>query len=178
MVLDKKSLRKKIMKMRLDMSEKQYHDLSHFIIDELKNREEFQQAKTIAVYLSYHHEVDTWELVQEMIKMKTICVPVIKDHHQMDFVEIQDLKSLKKNKYGIAEPCKGKVIDKNDIDVMIVPLVGYNNDNYRLGYGGGYYDRYLIDYHGKTIGLAFTFQKIEDYIPEEHDMPLDVILTK
>ena len=59
MVLDKKSLRKKIMKMRLDMSEKQYHDLSHFIIDELKNREEFQQAKTIAVYLSYHHEVDT-----------------------------------------------------------------------------------------------------------------------
>ena len=158
MVLDKKSLRKKIMKMRLDMSEKQYHDLSHFIIDELKNREEFQQAKTIAVYLSYHHEVDTWELVQEMIKIKTICVPVIK--------------------YGIAEPCEGKVIDKNDIDVMIVPLVGYNNDNYRLGYGGGYYDRYLIDYHGKTIGLAFTFQKIEDYIPEEHDMPLDVILTK
>lgn len=178
MELDKKTLRKKIIKMRLDMNELDYHRLSHFIINQLKNTPEFQQAHTIAIYLSYHHEVDTWNLMKEIIGTKQLCVPVVKKNHQMDFVELHDFKSLKKNKYGIDEPENGKVIDKNDIDLIIVPLVAFNNDLYRLGYGGGYYDRYLCDYQGKTIGLAFSFQKIENYRPEKHDIPLDMILTE
>ena len=68
-------------------------------------------------------------------------------------------------------------IEKDQLYLMIVPLVGYNQNNYRLGYGGGYYDRYLKNYNGYTIGLAYTFQYLKDYQPEFFDIPLNQIIT-
>lgn len=178
MVLDKKTLRKKIIKMRLDMDDTTYHRLSHFIIEKLKQTDEFVSANTVAIYLSYNHEVDTWTLIKEMLNKKILCVPVIDKNNQMHFVKINDLKCLQKNKYGIYEPIAGETIAKNKIDLIIVPIVAYNNNQYRLGYGGGYYDRYLFDYCGKTIGIAFQFQKVEDYYPEKHDIALNKIITE
>ena len=84
---------------------------------------------------------------------------------------------MQKNKYGILEPDEKIEIDKDQLDLMIVPLVGYNQNNYRLGYGGGYYDRYLKNYNGYTIGLAYTFQYLKDYQPEFFDIPLNQIIT-
>lgn len=178
MVLDKKTLRKKIIKMRLDMDDITYHRLSHFIIEKLKKTDEFISANTVAIYLSYNHEVDTWPLIKEMINKKTLCVPVIDKNNQMHFVKLDDLRCLEKNKYGIYEPVSGETIDKNNIDLIIVPIVAYNHDNYRLGYGGGYYDRYLFDYRGKTIGIAFRFQREDHYFPENHDIALNKIMTE
>lgn len=175
---DKKALRKKLIKMRSDMDEMTYHRLSHFIINQLKLTDDFISAKTIGVYLSYNHEVETWQLIKETFGLKRICVPVVEKDKQMHFVQINHFHDLKKNKYGIYEPIEGNIIDKNDIDLIIVPLVGYNDDRYRLGYGGGYYDRYLKDYKGKTVGIAFQLQKLLDYIPESHDIALDQIITE
>ncbi|MGN1182680.1 MAG: 5-formyltetrahydrofolate cyclo-ligase, partial [Faecalibacillus sp.] len=128
--------------------------------------------------LSYNHEVDTWQLIKDSIDTKQICVPVIQEDHRMDFVHIHNFHDLKKNKYGIYEPEYGQIIEKKDIDLIVVPLVGYSNDNYRLGYGGGYYDRYLENYKGQTIGLAFQLQKLDQYLPEDHDIALHKIITE
>lgn len=178
MVLDKKILRKEMIRMRLDIDDLTYHRLSHFIIEKLKQTDDFASANTIGIYLSYNNEVDTWQFIKDVINVKTICVPVIEQNQQMNFVQISQWSKFKKNKYGIDEPVSGRIINKNEIDLIVVPLVAYNDDNYRLGYGGGYYDRFLKDYHGKTIGIAFQMQRLKEYIPEKHDIPLYKIITE
>ena len=94
---------------------------------------------------------------------------------EMYFTLYQD--KMIKNKYGIDEPIDKQEINKEFLDLMIVPLVGYDANCYRLGYGGGYYDRYLKDFNAPTIGLAYSFQYIEHYQSEDFDIPLDDIIT-
>ena len=83
---------------------------------------------------------------------------------------------MEKNKYGIDEPLDKQEINKDMLDLMIVPLVGYDANKYRLGYGGGYYDRYLKDFKAPAIGLAYSFQYIKHYQPENFDIPLDDLI--
>ena len=156
MELDKKQLRKQLIQMRLAFDD--YQKQSHFIIEKLKKDPRFIKGKRIGIYLSYKHEVDTWKLIEELY-----------------FTLYQD--KMIKNKYGIDEPIDKQEINKEFLDLMIVPLVGYDANCYRLGYGGGYYDRYLKDFNAPTIGLAYSFQYIEHYQSEDFDIPLDDIIT-
>lgn len=172
MELDKKQLRKKLIQMRLTFDENQKQ--SHFIIEKLKKDVHFKQSKKIGIYLSYRNEVDTWKLIQEFKEKKEFYVPIVRGQ-EMYFTKYKE--PMQKNKYGILEPDEKIEISKNQLDLMIVPLVGYNQDNYRLGYGGGYYDCYLKKYKGYTIGLAYTFQYLKDYQPESFDIPLNQIIT-
>ena len=172
MELDKKQLRKKLIQMRLAFDENQKQ--SHFIIEKLKKDVHFIQSKKIGIYLSYRNEVDTWKLIQEFKEKKEFYVPIVRGQ-EMYFTKYKE--PMQKNKYGILEPDEKIEIDKDQLDLMIVPLVGYNQNNYRLGYGGGYYDRYLKNYHGYTIGLAYLFQYLKDYQPEFFDIPLNQIIT-
>ena len=172
MELDKKQLRKKLIQMRLTFDENQKQ--SHFIIEKLKKDVHFKQSKKIGIYLSYRNEVDTWKLIQEFKEKKEFYVPIVRGQ-EMYFTKYKE--PMQKNKYGILEPNEKIENNKNKLDLMIVPLVGYNQDNYRLGYGGGYYDRYLKKYKGYTIGLAYTFQYLKDYQPESFDIPLNQIIT-
>ena len=96
----------------------------------------------------------------------------------MNFYMINSLKELKKGNYGILEPDNDKLVNKKDIDLLIVPIVSYDKDHNRLGYGGGYYDRYLKDYEGKVIGLAFTFQQVEKLPVERFDLPIKTIIDE
>ena len=78
----------------------------------------------------------------------------------------------------ILEPDNHHFISKDQIDLMIVPIVAYDCFNNRLGYGGGYYDRYLSDYKGKIIGLAFSFQKVPLLPVEPFDLPISTIIDE
>ena len=178
MQLDKKLLRQQLIKKRSELDGPTHQRLSSRIISHLKQQDFFQQANTIAVYLSYNNEVDTWQLIREMMPYKRICVPTVDNSQTMHFVFLDDLKHLKKNKYGIYEPVSNLAVEKTDIDLIIVPLVGFNDQNFRLGYGGGYYDRFLAQYSGKKIGIAFQLQRTEELIPETFDVPLDMIITE
>ena len=170
--MDKKQLRKQYIQMRLSFDD--YQKQSHFIIEKLKKQKEFINSKKIGIYLSYKHEVDTWKLIKELKNEKEFYVPIV-EGKKMYFTLYQE--DMIENKYEILEPKEKQEISKDDLDLMIVPLVGYNQDNYRLGYGGGYYDRYLKDFKGSTIGLAYSFQYIEKYTHESFDIPLDFIIT-
>ena len=167
MELDKKQLRKQLIQMRLAFDD--YQKQSHFIIEKLKKDPRFIKSKKIGIYLSYKHEVDTWKLIEEFKTQKEFYVPIVRGK-EMYFTLYQD--KMIKNKYGIDEPIDKQEINKEFLDLMIVPLVGYDANCYRLGYGGGYYDRYLKDFNAPTIGLAYSFQYIEHYQSEDFDIPL------
>lgn len=176
MVLDKKELRRYMIKKRLNLDEKDYHQRSDLIINRLKNNEFFKKAKNIGIYFSYRHEVETISLIKEIISEKNIYAPKIHGR-DMNFIKITNLSNLVKNQYGILEPIGNEIVNKKQLDLLIVPLVAYDKDYNRLGYGGGYYDRFLMDYQGQTIGLAFSFQKVQHLAIEDYDLPLDMIIT-
>lgn len=175
--MDKVTLRNKMIQKRLDLSSEEHITKSNLIISKLKQHPDFINAKILGIYVSFKNEVDTIVLIQEIIKTKKVSVPKT-NHHEMDFYLIDSLEELKLGTYGILEPHNNRLIDKNKIDLLIVPIVAYDRNNNRLGYGGGFYDRYLKDYHGSIIGLAFAFQQVKNLPVESYDLPIKTIIDE
>ena len=111
---------------------------------------------------------------------KNIFLPVIEKNNQMNFFMWKKNQVLLVNKFGTLEPVKTKAIIPN---LMIVPILAFDKNKYRLGYGKGFYDRYLNKYLTKfkniiTVGVAFSFQKHHKLPIDKHDVKLDYILTE
>jgi 5-formyltetrahydrofolate cyclo-ligase len=132
---------------------------------------EFKNANSVCCYLSFNLEIDTFSIIEECFRTKKILsVPVVSGK-EMFACKITSLGNLKKNKYGILEPVNIDKIDKNDVDIVIVPALGYTENKYRVGYGKGFYDKFLKDYKGLTAGLVFK-DFIVDFRYEEFDIPV------
>lgn len=137
-----------------------------------------KDAKSVGIYLSLKEEVDTFALLQRLLALKIkVSSGVCTKPNILYFVVIEDLAQLKKGMLNIYEPV-GDVIAKNMIDVMIVPMVAYDKNKHRLGHGKGYYDRYLADYQGLKIGLAYKYQEVDNVPSEEHDVKMDIIINE
>ena len=106
-------------------------------------------------------------------------LPKIKKNYQMEFYSWSIKEPLIINKYGIPEPTSN-IIEYPDI--LLVPLVAYDKDLNRIGYGGGFYDRYIRKIKDKkkifTIGIAYSFQKVNKVLINKHDIKLDFIITE
>ena len=137
----------------------------------------FQEAKTLATYLSFDHEVSTAGLIQAALQLgKRICVPRIYPHGRMEFVEY-DPDILEKTRFGLLEPNeKGKFVDKSEIDLIHVPGLVFQSTGYRIGYGGGYYDRYLADFAGKTVSTIYSIQQ-KEFQPAAFDQAVQEVLV-
>jgi 5-formyltetrahydrofolate cyclo-ligase len=139
-----------------------------------------QNAKKIGGYYPSNYEIDDLEILDVLDKknFKT-SLPIVKKKNQMNFYIWSKKDPLKINKFGIPEPVSSKIIYP---DILLVPLVGYDKNLNRLGYGGGFYDRYIekIDKIKKVtkIGLAFSYQKIKSVPIDQHDKKLDFIITE
>ena len=140
-------------------------------------------AKTIAVYSAVNGELPCDGVAEYFAKNnKAICYPKV-NGGTMDFYEITDKKAqMVKGAYGILEPDGTTAIVKpEDIDIMIVPAIAYNDEGLRLGQGGGYYDKYLALAMGKgkvpyTIGVCYDFQIYSALPVEAHDLAVDCIM--
>jgi 5-formyltetrahydrofolate cyclo-ligase len=137
-------------------------------------------AKKIGGYYPSNHEIDDLEILDLLHKQNyQISLPTIKKNNQMNFYSWSKKDPLIINKFGIPEPVSSKILYP---DIMLVPLVGYDNNLNRLGYGGGFYDRYIekIEKIKKVtkIGLAFSFQKIKSVPINQYDKKLDFIITE
>ena len=175
----KKILRKQLLNKR----KKNYFNinLSHIsnIFEFIKKK--YKNINLIGGYIPINYEYDCLSILKFLEKKNyRIALPVIKKNFKMDFYKYSFNEPLKINKLGIPEPC---VLSKEVIpDLIFVPLVGYDNNFNRLGYGGGFYDRYFrkilklkkID----KIGLAFSFQKIKKLPVNKFDKKLDRIITE
>ena len=135
-------------------------------------------VNTLALYYPSNYEVNTLSLFQliKKIKIKTL-LPITKLNTQLNFVEWQYLDPLKVNEFGMLEPC----LENKPLvpDFMLVPLLAFDSNNDRLGYGKGFYDKFLNNKKKiTTIGVAFSFQKYNKLPVSNLDVKLDYILTE
>lgn len=138
-----------------------------------------KQAKSVFLYLSVGSEVNTLPILEELLR-RGVQVSVPRCHKEtgtMDAVAVTDLSLLKPGAYGILEPDPAlPTVSIKDIDLAVVPALAFDKEGYRLGYGGGYYDRFLAEFSGTSVGLAFS-DCITEHLPrEEFDQPVDIII--
>ncbi len=148
------------------------------ILDRLMNMEEYKQATCIYAYVSFGNEVMTRPLIQKALSEgKKVALPKVMGK-EIEFFYIESEDDLEESKFGILEPkdCE-KAEDKNAL--LIMPGVAFDKDNNRVGYGAGYYDKYLDkpNNHYK-IALAYKFQVFESVYNDEHDKKPDLVLTE
>lgn len=129
----------------------------------------YQKAETLATYLSMEHEFSTRLLIKQAQKDgKRILVPKTYPQGRMIFVDY-DERDLVKTRFGLWEPRSEEEVDKSEIDLIHVPGLIFNPAGYRIGYGGGYYDRYLAGYDGQTMSSMYGFQ-LQDFCPGTYDV--------
>ncbi len=144
--------------------------------------EEYKNCKSLFIFLNFGSEIKTEYIIKKALNdNKTVALPYMTEKpHEMVFIKITSLSELVKNKTGIFEPVYNiENIVKSDIDTIIVtPGLAFDYKGNRLGYGGGYYDKYLSENkYMASIGLCFDFQ-ITDYIPaERNDIKIDILIT-
>ena len=144
--------------------------------------DEFKQARVVMLYLSTPEEVDTAPLALRCWQSgKTVAVPKVSwDQRRMLPVEIASLQTgMTSTGPGIREPIAGKPIPTDLIDLVIVPGVGFTASGFRIGRGMGFYDRFLAqsDFIGRSCGLAFEEQVVDQLPVLDHDMPLSMLVT-
>jgi len=175
--VSKSKLRKKILRIREKVNKKNIQISFSKLIRILKK--EKRKNKIIGGYYPINFEIDDLELLRKFEKNRSkISLPVIKKNFQMDFHKWTFSDPLKVNKYGIPEPEIKNIVYP---DILLIPLVAFDEDLNRLGYGGGYYDRLIEKLSKKKkiikIGLAHSIQKIKKVPINAYDQKLDYILT-
>lgn len=149
---------------------------SALIFQTLMNVEEYKSAKSVFVYKSTFSEVDTEKIIsQAFLDGKRVSVPKIVGK-QIVPVQISAESVFEKNRYGIFEPTNGMKVE--DTDLCIIPLVAFSRNKARLGHGGGYYDRFLSDFHGFKLAIALSVQETEFIPRDENDIFMDMIITE
>jgi len=176
--VNKSQIRKKILKIRKNNFNKNLKININNFISFLKLNTNC--AYNLGGYYPSNFEIDDLEILEFLEKKNCkISLPIIKKNNQMDFFKWSKNDPLKINKYGIPEPVSSKIFYP---DILLVPLVSYDNDFNRLGYGGGFYDRYIekIEKIKKVIkiGLAFSCQKLKNIPINQYDKKLDFIVTE
>ena len=133
----------------------------------------------IACYLAQDNEIDLSEFIVLLLQRRTrVCVPVVQGN-EMFFANYLTTTSMTSNRWGIVEPTNPQLIDLTEIDVVVAPLVAFSNSGRRLGRGGGYYDRIMKKCeHTLYIGVAHSCQQSNDIETDDHDIPLDAIVTE
>lgn len=175
----KSELRRHYIKLRESQSEEKADRSSSVITNKLSELKNIHDANCVMVYFAFRGEVDVEQLINFCIKQeKCICMPKITGDGIMEAVEYFEGCKMQKNTYGILEPAGSKHIDKVDIDVVIVPAVAFDEKLFRLGYGGGYYDRFLEGTDVTKIGVCFDFQITDELPSEKHDKRIDMVISE
>ena len=184
-MLDKSKIREEILSKRRSLREKELRAMSKEIQKRLFFLPEFQESRTISLYVDFDNEVRTKDMIKDCIdKGKRVVIPFIRSKDRAIILsEVKDIdKELEPSTFGILEPAKGyfRPVPYNEIDTVVVPGVAFDAKGGRLGYGGGYYDRLLINVNRKAhlIGLAFEFQILKEVPQQSHDIVLESIITE
>ena len=173
----KAELRKQVLHEMKALSQEQKQAIDQALTERLLQHPFYQEAKIIATYLSFPHEFQTQELIEQALKDgKKVLIPKTYPKGRMDFV-VYHPQQLVKTSFGLLEPQGDlEVVDASQIDLIHVPGLAFTTEGYRIGYGGGYYDRYLKHFSGNTLSTVYPCQ-IRDFIPEDHDIPVQEVLV-
>lgn len=180
---EKQKLREYYLGLRKSLSAEEYRTKSDIIKTFLIGLKQVQSARSIHCYASNasQREVDTWPIISWILsERKMLVMPVVSDEPGvMIHRQVLNPKLLKENRWGIKEPEEGKRIDPMMPEVIIVPIVAADQTCNRLGYGKGYYDRFLARTDAYKVGLAFRECLALDGLPvEPEDVKLNIIVTE
>ncbi|MDO8734306.1 MAG: 5-formyltetrahydrofolate cyclo-ligase [Elusimicrobiota bacterium] len=177
---EKERIRKKILGIRKKIWEKTADANSAKILKKLFRMKEFCQAKKVMFYSSFGNEIDTGRMIERSLKLKKyVFLPKILKNKIVP-VQIENLKELVLGKFGILEPirtmngCRGTT----DLDVIIVPGVAFDKNCNRIGFGKGYFDRFLKTQKAVKMGLAHNFQIVKKIPVGKFDVPTDLVITE
>lgn len=175
-----KDIKEKLRKNFLALRDSAYTDLKDKKIQNLfLNSDLYRQCKSIFTYVNMGSEVETKMIIRTALDdKKIVAVPKILNNKNMIFVRITSFEDLKLGKFNILEPISTDEIESDFETVFLIPALAFDIKNYRLGYGGGYYDRYLKDSVClKKVGLAYSFQIVDSLPTDKHDIPVDIVIT-
>jgi len=178
----KELIRMKHLQYRNSLSEKKIGAKSAAITEKLFSLPEFQQAKAVLFYASFGNEVQTMEMIEKALALgKTVCVPVTSFREKkIEISQISGIAELKEKPNGLVEPETVRACPIEEIGLVVVPGIAFDQRGCRIGYGGGFYDRLLLKAprNLKAVGLCFN-QNIEDKLPaESHDVKMNKIVTE
>ncbi|SDB12735.1 5-formyltetrahydrofolate cyclo-ligase [Desulfonatronum thiosulfatophilum] len=157
---------------------------SHAVQERVRELPGWEAMRTVLVYLPFQNEVDTWDLIHELWgrgvqTLAPCCRPDCPG--EMDLYRFRALEDLRPGSYTIPEPDPSRctMVDPRECEGILIPGVGFDRRGFRLGFGGGYYDRLLAltGAEVRTIGLAYKFQILDDLPLEPHDQSVQVICT-
>lgn len=183
--MEKNEIRKYILSIRNNLNINEVDEKSKIIVDKLTSMKEFNNSKTVFIYMDFKNEVKTGEIINLLFKENKHVVVSWTDKVNTEIipVEIKDLKNdLINSSFGYLEPKKENVVPVKieDIDLIVVPGVAFDKKLNRIGFGKGYYDRILKLRRKDTpaIAIAYEFQVLDEIPYDEHDIKMDVIITE
>ena len=159
---------------------------SNKIADTVIRSSWFRRSKFVGCYLPMPEEVDTWPLIDRAWRMKKrVFAPIVEKNFTLQFCELTAESKLEFNQYGLPEPQDGKIIAPRSLDVVITPVVAFDDERNRIGMGGGYFDRTFsflrhrkFLFHPKLIGIAFSCQRVEKIAPSPWDLRIFCVIDE
>ena len=172
--MNKQILRNKYKQIRKHIKDKE--KLDSIIFNKIISLKEYKQSKIILTYVSLKEEVDTMELIKDSLKKgKRVAIPKC-EGNDIVFYYINNLEDLEERSYGILEPKTNEVVNDFDNSICIVPGIAFDKTNNRIGYGKGFYDRFLEKYNGIKIGLTYRECICDKIDSESNDIKMDMII--
>lgn len=182
--MDKKSFRKLIIQKRNEMSILEKNSLSNQVIERLVSTKEYNKAKNIFVFVSTEDEIFTHDFIKNSIKFgKSIYIPFVDSGKKLMYAsKLESFDDLEIGFYDILSLPESKldIVNPEKLDLVIVPGLVFGKNFYRIGYGGGYYDKYLSNPNitAVKIGICYEFQVFEKVDYNKYDIPVDIIITE
>ncbi len=143
---------------------------SSSIVNKIQSLEIYKSSKKIGLFYPLKGEINLLSLLKD--KKDFYFPKTIKE----EMIFLLNNNSFTKGSFNVMVPNTTEEIQKCDLDIIIVPMIAYDKDNYRIGYGKGYYDRYLRDFRGYKLGVAFPFMYVEDTYHDPWDIKLDEVI--
>lgn len=177
----KQQRRREIKKILADLSPEERRQQEQFVADLLFQSKQWQRAQTIALTKSMPMEFSLDLIIQQArVEQKQLFVPIVRPKRQMQFVLWEEDTLFQRTAFGVEEPVNATIAkDLAEIDLVIVPGLQYARNGYRLGFGGGYYDRALQQVKGITVSLLYHEQLVEEatWPIEKWDYPIELLIT-
>lgn len=175
--MDKKELRRQIRQLKQAMTLQQVEDASRELARKFLATPEYQNAKTIYGYLPYNQEVRTVPILEQAMRDgKQVAVPKVYGE-EMRFILLTDLAIVEAGYAGIPEPVADGPVAQDPTALVLMPGLAFDPEGHRIGYGGGFYDRFLEQEPGHpTVALCYRFQMLDRLETQEHDVPVDKVI--
>ncbi len=175
--MDKKELRRQIREQKRMMTEQQIVSASEKLGELFAQCSAYQQAKTIYGYLPYNQEVRTVPMLERaMAEGKRVAVPKCYGD-EMRFIYLDDLSAVEKGYAGIPEPVADGPVADDPTALVLMPGLAFTENGDRMGYGGGFYDKFLAQEPGHpTVALCYGFQMVRQLPTDDYDIPVDTVL--